>query len=161
MFINVARRIQCCKLFKCLGCECCIWYCTSQKKRLKKFKSRPYSPLRVCRTRPKLIFGCTHIVCQTVQKTGLWSATYGTVRYRNIQKSRSYSRLRVYFCGDIAVQKQCSKLVKGLVHEVLSMVLYKCKNTFWRHSKRVGHNPNFGLLSVAILWQCTDNDANQ
>ena len=115
----------------------------------------------VCRTRPKSLFGCTHIVLQTVQRTGVWSATYGTVRYRNIQKSRSYSRLRVYFCGDIAVQKHCSKLFKGLVHKVLSMVLYKYKNTFWRHSKRVGHNPNFGLLSVAILWQCTDSDANQ
>ena len=49
-----------------------------------------------------------------------------------------------------AVHIQCSKLFKGLECAVLSMVLCTMKN-HWSHFIRVGHNPDFGFPSVAIL----------
>ena len=53
------------------------------------------------------------------------------------------------------VNIQCSKLFKGLGCIVLSMVLCTIGN-LWSHSLRVGHSPDVGLFSVAILpWLST------
>ena len=59
---------------------------------------------------------------------------------------------RIFFIGFVHIQ--CSKLFKGMKCTVLSMVLCTIKKP-WSHSIRVGHSPDFGLLSVAILpWLC-------
>ena len=52
------------------------------------------------------------------------------------------------------VHIQCSKLFKSLECTELSMALSAMKNP-WCHLIREGHNPDFGLPSVAILpWLC-------
>ena len=85
-----------------------------------------------CVTHPRQLWHCFHTrLCLKFRGTGF------------------ESRPDQWFVIEV-VHKQCSELFKGLECAVLSMVLCTITNP-WNNSIRVGHSPDYGFLSVAIL----------
>ena len=71
---------------------------------------------------------------------------------RHFQVRYQMTRIRIF----VIVVVMCSNLFKCIACIVLSLILCTLKNP-----SRVGHNPGFGLLSVAILPHRAESDVKQ